>query len=120
MHNLTQILEAIRELPKYEQEKLVKRINLGLEDSEDSIAQLIEVRQRHQEKEEFICPYCQGVDIVGHGNYKGRKRYKCKICAKTFNDLTGTSVSCIHKTDEWKSYLHCIADNLTLREAANK
>lgn len=120
MHNLTQILEAIRELPKYEQEKLVKRINLGLEDSEDSIAQLIEVRQRHQEKEEFICPHCQGEDIVGHGNYKGRKRYKCKTCTKTFNDLTGTSVSCIHKTDEWKSYLHCIADNLTLREAAKQ
>ncbi len=120
MHNLTQILEAIRELPKYEQEKLVKRINLGLEDSGDSIAQLIEVRQRQQEKEEFICPHCQGEDIVGHGNYKGRKRYKCKTCAKTFNDLTGTSVSCIHKTDEWKSYLHCIADNLTLREAAKQ
>lgn len=120
MHNLTPILEMIRQLPKQEQKNLVQRINIGLEDSQDSVAQLMEVRQAHQEKEGFNCPHCQSAEIVGHGNYKGRKRYKCQGCAKTFNDLTGTSVSCIHKTEEWKLYLQCIADNLTLRAAAKR
>lgn len=58
MHNLTPILEMIRQLPKNEQKDLVQRINIGLEDSEDSVAQLLEVRQAHQEKEEFNCPHC--------------------------------------------------------------
>jgi len=120
MKNLTQILADIRLLPKSEQEHLVNRINMGIEDTPDSIAHLIEVRQGLQEKEKFTCPHCENENIVGHGNYKGRKRYKCKACNKTFNDLTGTSVSWIHKKEEWKSYLHCIANNLTLREAAEQ
>jgi len=120
MENTLQILEAIRQLPRYEQEQLVKRINLNLDNSQDSVAQIVEVRQGHQEKEKFTCPHCASEEVVGHGNYKGRKRYKCRGCKKTFNDLTGTSVSHIHKLEEWKSYLHCIANNLTLREAAKQ
>ena len=120
MKNLSQILEDILQLPKYEQEQLIKRINLNLDDSPNSVAQLIEVRHGHQEKEKFTCPHCSSEEIVGHGNYMGRKRYKCKLCKKTFNDLTGTSVSCIHKKEEWKLYLQCIANDLTLREAAKQ
>jgi transposase-like protein len=120
MNNLTQILEAVRLLPKLEQEQLVKRINLELDGSQDSVAQLIEVRNNNQQKDKFTCPHCNGEEIVGHGNYKGRKRYKCKACRRTFNDLTGTSISCIHKKEEWNSYLQCIANNLTLRGAAKQ
>ena len=120
MENILQILEAIRQLPIHEQKQLVKRINLNLNDSQDSVAKIIEVRKGHQEKEKFTCPHCSSEEVVGHGNYMGRKRYKCKACKKTFNDLTGTSVSHIHKKEEWNSYLHCIANNLTLREAAKQ
>ncbi len=120
MNSLTEILKAIKNLPKSEQEQLFSRINLELDDSSDSLSQLVEVRGRHQEKEKFTCPNCESEEIVGHGNYKGRKRYKCKACKKTFNDLTGTSVSHIHKKEEWKSYLHCIANNLSLRESAKQ
>lgn len=120
MKNITQILEAVRLLPKKEQEQLVNSINMNLEDSPDSIAKLIEVKVNLQEKEKFVCPHCKGEEIVGHGNYMGRKRYKCKACKKTFNDLTGTSVSHIHKKDEWKLYLNCLAQNLSLRDAAKE
>jgi transposase-like protein len=120
MENILQIPEAIRQLPIYEQKQLVQRINLNLNDSQDSVAQIIEVRKSHQEKEKFTCSHCCSEEVVGHGNYMGRMRYKCKACKKTFNDLTGTSVSHIHKKEEWNSYLHCIANNLTLREAAKQ
>jgi transposase-like protein len=120
MNNLSEILRAISLLSKQEREQLVKSINTNLEDSPDSVAKLIEVKHKLQEKDKFACPHCNSEEIVGHGNYQGRKRYKCKACKKTFNDLTGTSVSHIHKKEEWKSYLHCIADNLTLRDAAKQ
>lgn len=120
MNNITQILESIRLLPKSEQEMLISRINMELVNSEDSVAQLIEVRKELQEKEKFACPHCESDKIIGHGNYKGRKRYKCMNCKKTFNDLTGTSVSWIHKKDEWNSYLNCIANSMTLRESAEQ
>jgi transposase-like protein len=120
MNNIHQILESIRLLPKSEQEMLVNRINIELVNPKDSIAQLIEVRKELQEREKFVCPHCDSEKIIGHGNYKGRKRYKCMDCKKTFNDLTGTSVSWIHKKEEWKSYLNCIASSMTLRESAKQ
>lgn len=120
MNNLSEILRTISLLSKQEQEQLVKSINTNLEVSPDSIANLIEVKHKLQDKNKFACPHCNSEEIVGHGNFQGRKRYKCKACRKTFNDLTGTSVSHIHKKEEWKSYLHCIATNLTLRAAAKQ
>jgi transposase-like protein len=120
MNNLSELLRTISLLSKQEQKQLVKSINTSLEDSPDSIANLIEVKHKLQDKDKFACPHCNSEEIVGHGNFQGRKRYKCKACRKTFNDLTGTSVSHIHKKEEWKSYLHCIANNLTLRDAAKQ
>lgn len=120
MNNLSQILRAVGQLSKQEQEQLIKSINMNLNNSTDSVARLIEVKHKLQEKEKFACPHCNSDEIVGHGNYQNRKRYKCRTCKKTFNDLTGTSVSHIHKKDEFHSYLHCIANNLTLRDAAKQ
>jgi len=120
MNDISQLLRAIKMLSKQEQEQLVKSINMNLENSPDSVAKLIEVKHKLQEKEKFVCPHCKSEEIVGHGNYQGRKRYKCTACKKTFNDLTGTAVSHIHKKEEWESYLHCIANNLTLRDAAKQ
>lgn len=120
MDNISQILNSIRLLSKLEQEQIVRNINKNLEDSGDTVAKLIEVRHGLQEKEEFVCPHCTSEEIVGHGNYSGRKRYKCKSCKRTFNDLTGTSISHIHKKEEWNSYLHCLAENLSLRAAAKQ
>lgn len=120
MNNLSQILNSIRQLSRQEQEQIIRSINAGLGEEKGSVAKLVEVKQDLQEKEKFVCPHCAGEDIVGHGNYNGRKRYKCKSCNKTFNDLTGTSISHIHKKEEWNSYLQCLANSLSLREAAKQ
>jgi transposase-like protein len=41
----------------------------------------------------FICPRCENDNIKNWGKYhrkKGLKRYRCKKCKRTFNDLTNT------------------------------
>jgi transposase-like protein len=41
----------------------------------------------------FQCPHCQSHDIRPWGRYHyrpGFKRYRCKDCGRTFNDLTKT------------------------------
>lgn len=120
MNNLSELLSTIKLLPKEEQEQLVRSINKNLEDTPDSVAKMVEIKHNLQQKEKFVCPHCSSENIIGHGNYNGRKRYKCQTCSKTFNDLTGTAVSHIHKVDEWKSYITCVANNMTLREAAKQ
>ena len=66
------------------------------------------------------CPHCQDSDIYGHGSYKGRKRYKCKSCAKTFNDLTGTAMDGIKKVDEFQDYLILMIESTSIRKASKK
>tara|TARA_R110002111_G_scaffold11862_1_gene36108 strand:+ start:516 stop:1529 length:1014 start_codon:yes stop_codon:yes gene_type:complete len=64
------------------------------------------------------CPHCQSFDIYGHGVYKSRKRYKCKSCTKTFNDLTGTAMDGIKKVEEFQDYLVLMIESMSIRKAS--
>lgn len=66
------------------------------------------------------CPHCQAADIYGHGTYKGRRRYKCKSCSKTFNDFTGTAVDGIKKLEQFQEYLLMVVQSVTIRKAAKE
>ncbi|MBQ3568098.1 MAG: IS1 family transposase, partial [Anaerotignum sp.] len=37
-----------------------------------------------------VCPYCGAVKVIKYGTSKGRQRYLCKNCEKTFGDTNGT------------------------------
>ncbi|MDZ4204677.1 MAG: IS1595 family transposase [Bacteroidales bacterium] len=63
------------------------------------------------------CPNCKSSRIYGHGTYRGRNRYHCRDCKKTFNDFTGTSISGIKKTAQFQEYIK-IAGETTIRKAA--
>jgi len=82
--------------------------------------QLEKVKSQLNQKQKVSCPHCQSDNIYGHGSYKGRKRYKCKQCKKTFNDFTGTAVSGIKKIDKFQKYLELTIENLTIRKASKK
>ena len=66
------------------------------------------------------CPHCHGNDIYGHGKYRGRSRYKCKICKKTFNDNTGTAIDGIKKVTEFQSYIKLLIESVSIKKAAVK
>lgn len=66
------------------------------------------------------CPHCEGADIYGHGSYKGRRRYKCRSCRRTFNDFTGTAVDGIKKLEKFQEYLLLVVESVTIRKAAEK
>ena len=66
------------------------------------------------------CPHCKSDKIYGHGKFKGRSRYRCSNCKKTFTGLTGTSASGIHKISEFEQYLELTVEGITIRKAASK
>ncbi len=39
------------------------------------------------------CPHCGTVHVVRNGTAHGLQRYKCRVCRKTFNALTGTPLA---------------------------
>ncbi len=82
--------------------------------------QLAKVRSTINENQQVLCPHCHSEDIYGHGIYKGRKRYKCKQCSKTFNDFTGTAISGIKKIDKFQEYIELTLESVSIRKAAKK
>jgi transposase-like protein len=65
-----------------------------------------------------LCPHCKSRHVVSNGNYKGRKKYKCKDCGKNFNDLTKTPFSGIHKLDKMKIYIDCMIKGYSIKRSA--
>jgi len=85
-----------------------------------STPQLTDIKAELNKEQIISCPHCKSADIYGHGVYKGRKRYKCKSCNRTFNDFTGTAISGIKKTEKFQEYLEMVVESLTIRKAASK
>jgi transposase-like protein len=66
------------------------------------------------------CPHCACNLVKGHGQYKGRKRYKCCFCSKTFTELTDTPISNTKYPEKWNDFVKCSIDGLSLRKTAEK
>src|ERR1035438_1817358 len=111
--DLKKILLRLNEEEKSELAKL-------LADDLKPNTQLNEIKSAINKEQAIICPHCKSSDIYGHGVYKGRKRYMCKSCKKTFNDFTGTAISCIKKTNEFQQYMELIVENYSIRKASSK
>jgi len=82
------------------------------------VPQLEKIKSAINNDYKIICPHCESFNICGHGVYKGRKRYKCKKCNKTFNDFTGTAVSGIKKIEKFQEYIGLTIESYTIRKAA--
>ncbi|KAA6300036.1 MAG: hypothetical protein EZS26_003826, partial [Candidatus Ordinivivax streblomastigis] len=78
---------------------------LGLLQVEINVLKFVNIHSATHKDEAVRCPHCSGGDMYGHGTYKGRRRYRCKSCQKSFNDFTGTAVSGIKKTEKFEEYL---------------
>jgi transposase-like protein len=64
------------------------------------------------------CPYCNSHHIVGRGNYRNRKRYLCKECGRSFNDLTKTPFERVRDFEKVKMYIDCMIRGFSIRKSA--
>lgn len=66
------------------------------------------------------CPRCRSTRVAGHGRWRGRRRYRCNRCGRTFNALTGTPLAGLHHPDRWLELAACLVQGLTVRETARR
>ncbi len=100
-------------------EEKIELANLLANEQENSI-ELESIKSQINKEQKMVCPHCKSENIYGHGQYKGRKRYMCKNCDKTFNDFTGTAISCIKKSEKFLEYTELLTENVSIRKAAKK
>jgi transposase-like protein len=65
-----------------------------------------------------VCPHCKAERVIRHGHANGLQRYLCRACHKTFNALTGTPLSGLHKRGKWLDQAAALQDARTLRQVA--
>lgn len=76
--------------------------------------------QNNKLKQKHVCPFCNSHNVVGNGIYKERKRYRCKDCKKSYNDLTGTVYSHIQDIEKFNQYTKSMMLGKTIRETAEE
>jgi transposase-like protein len=64
------------------------------------------------------CPHCSCRRVHRCGQASGLQRFRCCGCRRSYNALTGTPLARLRKRGHWLTYLQCILDSCTVREAA--
>jgi transposase-like protein len=66
------------------------------------------------------CPHCQHDAAYKWGTSKGRQRYRCRSCGKTYNAFTGSVLNGLQKPEVWEQYCQTMVDSKSLRAAAKE
>lgn len=107
------IQSFVKNLSPLEQQDLLKFLQYEIE-----VPKFDSLNNSSNNSSKIECPNCEDSKVVGHGTYKGRGRYMCKSCKKSFNDYTGTAISGIKKVDKFQSYLKLILESVSIRKAS--
>lgn len=119
MSNVSTILADVRSLSNNEKEELFNAIGEILTISSYSNNLTQEVRESRFSKGK-ICPHCTSEIVVRNGKYKGKQRYICKTCKKTFSDFTYSPVAHSKKPmDKWLAYAKCMIMGYSVRKSAD-
>ncbi len=66
------------------------------------------------------CPRCGSSETIRWGRFKHRQRYKCRSCARTFSDLTGTPFAHSKRLGLWLRFGECMALGSSVRKSARR
>lgn len=116
-----QILKMMNKLSESEKEELFSlapQIIKGFSSPQREMAKEDLVTKNNTKA--VLCVYCSSDKIRSYGAYRGRKRYKCLSCSRTFNDLTGSAISGTHHPDKWRAFVDCMATGLSVAKTADK
>lgn len=118
MPNVKSILNDIEKLPLHQKEQILSTL-------EEILVLGSQVSQVEQEVKEFrfskgkVCPICGSETISRNGKYKGKQRYICKSCKKSFTDFTNSATYKSKKTlDKWLKYAKCMVNGYSIRKSA--
>jgi transposase-like protein len=113
------LLKHLGKLSPTEQERAYHWLKRYVDPGSSVGGRLINELRETRFSEGFKCPHCTSHHVVRYGKYKGRQRYKCKACCKTFNDMTNTALYRTRKSNEWITFVECMLKGYSLRKSAD-
>jgi transposase-like protein len=106
--NLTKLMELIKRLPE-------KSIDELLEKAEEIKKEV----EKEEEQEVPTCPNCESENVVRNGKKKGRQRYLCRTCKKSYGKSKG-SVQYKSQSGEavWRQVIRDTINGVSIDETA--
>ena len=118
MATISNIKSDITSLSEYQLRELFNYIGemITLGSSDGSLNK--EFRESRFSKGQ-CCPHCESTSVVKNGKLKGKQRYICRSCKKSFNDLTKSALSCTKLSlQTWIEYVKGMIIGLSIRKNA--
>ncbi len=117
--NWRDLLQSIQALSAADRTRLLSALDAAYGVEDQLASRLAEIREAR-----FAggveCPHCESKSPRRNGTYRGRQRYLCRCCGRTFNDLTATPLAGTHYPDLWLRYLEAMAEGRTLPKLAEE
>lgn len=118
MANVSSILSEIKTLSIGQQSLLLSKL-------EEYLVLGTQVTQVTKEVKEMrfangrVCCHCNSDNVVRNGTYKGKQRYLCRNCQKSFSNFTHSATYKSKKTiDKWLLYAKCMINGYSVRKSA--
>lgn len=66
------------------------------------------------------CPHCKSDNVGGWGSARGLRRWRCRVCKKTFTGLTSAPLAKLRKRSKWLRFVTMMLTSVpaSLREIA--
>jgi len=116
----TALLSNFIKLSRIDQQELYEELYTVVNRSSNTFDAYIDDIREARFSTKPHCPHCKSDNIKGHGKYRGRQRYKCKACSKTFNDTTASPMSGTHYPDKWAEHIQCMIEGKTLKKVSEQ
>jgi transposase-like protein len=111
-----QILKLIEQLDVTEREELLActtHVN-----PDDQAAGVVPVKEKSDAETNLACLKCGSDRIRRYGFYRKRRRYRCRFCGSTFNELSNSPIAGTHYPDRWKNFVDCMVEGLSVEKTA--
>jgi len=115
MSNFKQIVSILRNSSDAEKERVFLYLKEMLKLTNTQTKLINELRES-KFHEGFNCPHCESEDVIRHGKFNNRQRYKCKACNKTFSDFTNTPLYRTRYPEEWIKFMECMIEGYSIRK----
>ena len=110
-----ELLEQVSRLSSKQRTSLRQALEASLQDKPEAVRE-IEARMGNDP----VCPHCGSHRIGKWGSAKGLRRFRCHVCGRTFNALTGTPLAHLRKKERWDQFAACLQESKTVRGSAEE
>ena len=121
---MTETMQNIRELLKGLSREDLEQLNSEITERLEEYVGLPDFFHKCMEQrfsDGLVCPHCGKKHIVRFGKARGKQRFRCKDCNRTFTPYTKTVFADTKlPLSVWLKYADCMGQQMTLRKTAKE